>query len=481
MKLFLCYSPFQTAQARSLTTCALLFCWLFQTHIAVGNTVEVDLLINPQAAGIKVPLDFLGLGYETAAVAQPNFFGVQNLKMVQLYRTLTSHGVVRIGGNVSDHTRYVPDGTAAAHSEREVTVVNQANLRSLGEFLRVTGWKAIWGLNLGTGPKEEASNEAIAVDQALGTQLHSFEIGNEVDLLPRFARRYDAYHLAYSEYKSAIRAVLPQAMFSGPDVAWNLDWCLKFAATESGDLRFITQHYYRAGANKPEATVETLLKPDDGWNRILSGLRNACESKPISYRICEVNSFYGGGKPGVSDTFASTLWCLDYLFQLASAGCGGVNMETDVNQLGWISHYSPIVRGTDGDFITKPEYYGLLAFSLAGTGELVKLTQSSGTQINLCAYATRSDQGQLWVTIINKDLEKDSEVRIMIPGRWSAAQRYPLCAPAVESNGEVTLAGAAVSAEGKWTPQPQVQSASHDGIWSVTVPHASAMLVQIQR
>jgi hypothetical protein len=44
----------------------------------------------------------------------------------------------------------------------------------------------------------------------------------------------------------------------------------------------------------------------------------------------------------VSDTFAAALWVLDFMFTLALAGCAGVNMETGVDQLGFISYYSPM-------------------------------------------------------------------------------------------------------------------------------------------
>jgi len=73
-------------------------------------------------------------------------------------------------------------------------------------------------------------------------------------------------------------------------------------------------------------------------------------------------------------TFASALWCLDYMFNLAAHGCGGVNMETDVNQLGFISHYSPIVHDANGVCSARPEYYGMLAFAMAGHGELIKVS-----------------------------------------------------------------------------------------------------------
>lgn len=441
----------------------------------------VNLRVEPDAVIAKIPGDFLGFGYESSAAAQTDFFSVKNTHMMQLYRTLSPHGLIRIGGNVSDHTRYVAGGTPAPHTEREVTVVNRQNLLDLGEFLRATGWKAIWGLNLGTGSKEEAAAEAVAVTEALGDRLDSLQIGNEVDALPRFARSYEAYHAAYLEYKAAIRAVLPKAVLSGPDTTGKADWCVKFAATEGGDLHLLTDHYYYCGQGNPLATLANLLRRDTAWDQTLAALHQACQGRNFTYRICEVNSFFGGGKPGVSDTFGSALWCLDYLFVLASNGCGGVNMETDVNHLGWVSHYSPIFRDAAGRFSARPEYAGMLAFSLAGNGDLLKLTQETTAGINLSAYATRNDQGQLWVTIINKDLTQDADVKVALPGDWATGQGYPLCAPSVESKDRVTLAGTEVSADGKWTAGSPVPIKAQDGVWRVAVPHASALLLQLRR
>ena len=53
---------------------------------------------------------------------------------------------------------------------------------------------------------------------ALGDRLHSFEIGNEVDLMRRFGG-YKGYFSAYTHYKAAGRKALPEATFPGPDVA----------------------------------------------------------------------------------------------------------------------------------------------------------------------------------------------------------------------------------------------------------------------
>ena len=145
----------------------------------------------------------------------------------------------------------------------------------------------------------------MAIAKALGDRLDSFKIGNEVDLLKRFGKDYTAYHAAFTEYKAAVRAVLPGAVFSGPAAAWDFGWCQRFAKDEGGDIQYLTQHYYRSGAKKPEATLEYLLHCDEAWGRTLAGLRDAVKDTQGGFRICEVNSFYGGGKPGVSDTFGS--------------------------------------------------------------------------------------------------------------------------------------------------------------------------------
>jgi len=444
------------------------------------NVEVVRIQVEPNTVLTRISPDFIGFGYESSAVAQSNFFSAKNSQMVNLYRNLSPHGVIRVGGNVSDHTRYLPNGTSAARSEKEVSIINQRDLIELGKFARATGWKVMWGLNLGSGSKEEAVTEAVAVDAALGSQLQSFEIGNEVEALPRFKKNYEAYRAAYLDYKTAIRAVLPNEPFSGPDSIGNWAWITNFAGTEAGDLKLLTQHYYRGGAKDPGSTLEKLLANDDGWQNRLKNLQQICREQNIAFRINEVNSFFGGGKPGVSDTFGSALWCLDYMFLLASYGCEGVNLETDINQLGWISHYSPIVHDAAGNCSARPEYYGMLAFAMAGKGALLKLTLNK-SKINLSAYATMDEQGCFWITVVNKDLSSDAMVRLALPeGHWDW-EAYRLAAPSVESKDHVTFTGAEVSADGKWTPRESERLAAKEDRAEMLVAHASAVLVCLRR
>src|SRR5215467_4729260 len=101
----------RTCRVRAAAIVLVLFALLtFVARAEVGLTRNVRIVIDTEKSLAKVSNDFIGFGYETSAVAQPGFFSRNNTRMINLYRNLSTHGMIRIGGNVSDHTRYVADG-----------------------------------------------------------------------------------------------------------------------------------------------------------------------------------------------------------------------------------------------------------------------------------------------------------------------------------------------------------------------------------
>ena len=436
----------------------------------------VDITIDPATVIGRISDDFIGFGYETSAVAQPDFFSPKNRTMIQLYKTLSPHGLIRIGGNVSDHTKYEPDGTAVVRSQKDVTVINRKCLNDFGGFAKATGWHVMWGLNLGTGSKEMAVAEAIDVNAALGDQLQSFQIGNEVDFLPGFKGKFDGYHSAYLDYKAAIRTALPKSVFSGPDCANKIDWVSQFADAEHADMKLLTHHYYVGDQSQKSTSIEKMLKHDDRWEKRLEKLQAICKTDGIGYRINEVNSFSGGGREGVSDTFAEALWCLDFMYQLASHDCQGVNIETDINHLAWISHYSPIVHDAAGICSARPEYYGMLAFAKFSGNEILKSTFTA-TEANLSVYASAEFHGGICIAAINKHLKQDVILRIAIPKNFSVVSVSRLIAPSIDSKDRVTLGGAEVAGDGTWVIKEPEQVAPTNDIANVKVPHASAAMI----
>ncbi len=191
-----------------------------------GEGLHVEMTLEVSRTIATVPADFLGLGYEISSVARPGLLSARNAVYVQLCRTLSSGGIIRVGGNTSDYASYSASAQALSSPETGPgSVVNDPLLRDLGFFLEATNWKLIWGLNLGRGTIENAVDEAKAVLAATGKNLFAFEIGNEPDL---FAHRethrkkgygYEDYLLGYRRFRDALRKNIPGIPFAGPDVA----------------------------------------------------------------------------------------------------------------------------------------------------------------------------------------------------------------------------------------------------------------------
>jgi hypothetical protein len=429
---------------------------------------QVTVRVDPSKSLGRVPEDFMGLGFEISSVAVPGLLSASNSEYVRLVRELGGPGVIRIGGNTSDFSRYDPHGTAV--SAPKATAVTEANLRELKTFVDATGWKLIWGLNLGDDRLDNTVEEARAVSNIMGGKLLALEVGNEPDLFGRAGHRpadynYDAWLRDYRRYKQAIRAVLPNAPFAGPDLAGAADWMERFARDER-DIVLLTAHHYITGQANPAATIETMLAPSTGYESVLARFQAASKAAGKPWRMCETASFSGGGKEGVSDTFAAALWALDYMFVLAEHGCAGVNMETGVNHLGWISHYTPISDDLKGHYAKAPEYYGLQALARMPKDELLAVDCQAGG-INVTAHAMKRGN-ELCVALINKDLSQTANVAIRTGAMTRAARVMRLHARSATATADIVFAEA-----GKGDAHvPMTDNAAR-----IDVPAASAALV----
>jgi hypothetical protein len=451
----------------------------------VSSEAEVRVTLDPARTLAAIPPDFMGLGYEISSVARPGLLSAQNSIYVQLVRTLGARGVIRVGGNTSDYSYYSATGQPLSSPEGKAgSVVNDAVLRDLGSFLDATGWKLIWGLNLGNGTLENAIEEAKAVTAASKGNLLAFEIGNEPDLFPRrqghphTSYGYDDFLREYRAYRDALRKAIPNIAFAGPDVAGATDWVARFAVDEGKDIKLLTHHYYREGQN-PTSSIDKLLHTDPKLAPILGKLRTASESSGVAYRICETNSFSGGGKPGVSDTLAATLWVLDFMFTLASAGCAGVNMETGVNQRGFISSYSPIGDDEQGHYYATPEYYGMLAFTQSGAGRIIGSSIDAGSR-NITAYATQPSKDRTVLILINKEPSFEGNVVVDAPTSFRSGSLVRLSGSSLESKSGITLGGADVSPAGLWKlAREEEVSRTRTGM-QLRLPAARAAIVTLQ-
>jgi hypothetical protein len=74
----------------------------------LAATLTIDL--NKKLAAM--PVDFTGLSYEAAQLANPSFFSAENKALIEMFRRLGPQGVLRIGGGTSEFTVFTTEEPA---------------------------------------------------------------------------------------------------------------------------------------------------------------------------------------------------------------------------------------------------------------------------------------------------------------------------------------------------------------------------------
>ncbi len=423
---------------------------------ASTTTAEPTLKIALDRPLATMPLDFTGFSYENAQLADPTYFSASNQALVAQFRKLSSRGVLRLGGNLSDltlwsgatkttanailgrskiETRFEWRNVGAVAGRYRPATITPESIRALGSFLKATEWSLIYGLNLGTGTPERAAEEAACVAENVGNSLLAFQVGNEPDLFRGSLRghgwNFNRYWDEYQNYVKAVRARIPQAPFAGPDVADNTAWVTQFAERARKDAVLLTSHYYAMGPpENAEMNAKRLLRRDRRPAREIPMLVAAAKAAGMPYRMAEGNSCFHGGKPGVSDAFASALWAADYLLLLAQGGCAGVNLHT-----GGEGFYSAFV-GEKSPLTERPLFYGM-EFAQRFAGATFVATDLETGSRNIAAYAARRGE-EVLLAIVNKD---SVPVSIQVTGFSSTAPRlkasWTLMAPALDARTEV--------------------------------------------
>jgi hypothetical protein len=439
--------------------------------------VNASVALGYDQPGRAIPEDFIGLSYESAVLASPDYLSPGNLSVMGLLRSLGPGAVLRLGGNSSERTVWSDTGD---RPEAESFVITPAAIDALAALLNALDWRLIYGLNLARGNPTAAAEEAAYVARAVGPRLVAFQIGNEPDGFGRWSAvrpqgyDFDAFLAEWRQFYTAIRARLPTVRFAGPDIIAEQKWIRPFIEAVGDDLIMVTRHYYADGpAGAPHISLARLLRSAPQAKTMLEEMHSVSKSSRLPFRIAETNSIFNEGQPGVSDTFGSALWGIEFMFQVAEAGGEGVNFHT-----GDAKAYTPIGPGPDGRHVARPLYYGMLMFKEAVRDASMLPVRLAAPDLNMAAYATRAADDTLKVCLINKDLERGARVAIEAGRDFPSASLLRLTAPSAEARTEVTFGGSAVDGFGHWSPPPaSVLSWRSDAV--VEVPPASAVMVQL--
>lgn len=457
--------------------------------------------VDPAPAGAPRPAAFLGVSLEYSALEA--YTGANPAALdpvfIQLLRNLGQPLVVRIGGNSSDATWWPVRGISRPAGVSYA--LSGEWLASARELATRLGAKLILGVNLAAGRPRLTETEAAALVRGVGPDnLAALELGNEPDVYgmfpwyrnrgrPVFARpaAYDLNAFIRDVRRSAV--LLPRVPLAGPATA-KLPWLAgvpALIAAEPG-LRMVSAHRYpiqgclKDPSSPAYPSIANLLSSHSsaGLAQALAPYVALAHVHGLQFRVDELNSAALAGclsRSGVSNTFASALWMLDALFNLAEVGVDGVNIHT---LPGAAYELFTFLRGPVGwQAVVHPDYYGLLMFAQAfPPGARLLPVHTGGGPVKV--WATRGADGRTRVTLTNEDA-RPRRVELQLPVAGAPAELEWLRAPGIAATGGVTLGGqtfGAVTGTGRLAGAPATEPVSQLlGAYSIQLPAYSAAVL----
>lgn len=453
---------------------------LIEASLPANQSVPITVAINQNQKGYHISSTFQGLSFETGLLTEsPDYLSENNTVLVQLIKNL-GPGILRIGGNRSDEINWVGDTEVADTARNSLTT---AEIDRLSAFSQAIKWQVLFGLNLANNDVNAAADEAHYLNQSLQRNLYALQSGNEPDVFyPRWrpvTYNYNKFQKEWEGYFSAIKKSAPTVRFAGPDVdPFDPWWFSSFAENEQKNVRILDAHYYNTGpASDPSITYHNILTPSRKLDGFLVQLNKISASCHLPYRLSECNSVYGGGKKGVSDAFAASLWALDFMWVVAENNGQGVNFHGGTSRFA----YTPIAVD-HGTAAARPEYYAMLAFKHGAIGgTIIPATIADPRDYNNCSiYACANTNNTYSITLINKEDKKDFAFTVQLNKTATNIKIARLAAPDITSTTGVTFAGSSVNTDGTFTPQTIEQYAINGKSFVINVPAGSAAVVTVQ-
>ncbi len=459
-------------------------------RVAKRTPVPVSASIAGARLGAQVPADFLGLSFEASSLTQIAGYADRG-DLLTLLRSL-GPGVLRFGG-VSADTRVAWTDAATPRPPWATAVLDPGDLRELGALAAASGWHVLLTIGLGHYEPQAAAREAAAAKEALGEWLEAIELGNEPNAYALHGLRSEPWTIVqYDEqvagYRSAIDAAAPGLALAGPDVSGSgafETWGLSEVINQPPAL--LTGHHYPLGCEEhiPPTIARLLSAPIRQREAAsLSRYMSLTEGSETPFRLDEGNTVSCGGVAGISNTFASALWAVDYIARAMSMGVAGINLQGNPANC---EGYAPLCAPTAADLASgalaaQPEWYALLlARALIGERPLGG-TVSPPSQPNLDVTAFLAADGTLRFVVVDDDPPgtRALALHLQVGSGFGDASVLSLTAPSPASLVDVRLGGRTVAADGLWSEPSRLPRARNlKGVITADIAPSSAALLTV--
>jgi hypothetical protein len=469
--------------------------FLFGFISGLEAQTPLTISVDTNNIGPSISPDFSGLSFEISRIFPGSdgvhYFRPDNRALVNLFQTLGIKSL-RIGGNTSDRDQG-PNPS-------------RADLDSFFAFARAADVKVIYCLRLRTGTADQAAKTVKYIMQHYADQLDCFSIGQEPNVYPRETNSlgvisprtgYADFKPKWQAFEKVIVAEVPDVKFCGPSVDDSPTWPQQFIADfgQSNHVVLITTHLYPGrsayAVPSPEIGRDRMLSDGflDAYQKLYDGFVPLAQAEGLPYRLEEANNFYNGGATNVSDTFAASLWGLDFLYWWAAHGAIGVNFHTGDKVSSNIGlrpcQYTAYVTSQNG-FQVRPLGYGIEAFHVGAQGSMLSASISNSQNLNVDVYSVLGDDQNVFVTIINKEhgsAGREADTTLTAGTGFNTARIMSLTAPNsdIASKTGITLGNSAIDNDGdwkgSWTDLTNVD-ADH---FNLIVPPSSAAIIHLIR
>jgi hypothetical protein len=416
----------------------------FTVDVPAGVLAESSIGSVPTKT---IPADFLGLSMNYQQ--PPLVMGQASTGVNPIFRTLLNNLLTNTSAPML--IRVVADDTQLSDV--------QAAVEPLAELAQALNVNYTLGVDMWQDNPTLAQQEAAAWMAGIPKNLiQGIEIGNEPDDYAFVDARPSGYSFAdyYSELQTWLKAIGPTVGTIGtfgPSFGRAGAWIPNMEADLiNGTMTpvIVNQHAYVGGETQDGDSgapwpLDTLLTPSAAVTMPETFTKYAATAHKAGrvFRMGEINSFWGG-LSGISDTFSSSLWSIDLMFNYLANGVDGVNWNDEANTTYVLSIFSTKVNaaGVATFQLTQvnPLYYGLLVFSqIAGKGAQI-LPVNTSTSANVSVWATVDTSSVVHAVVLNKDETAAGNVEITLPGYTKGTVRYLTAANYLSHNG-VTLGG----------------------------------------
>lgn len=423
-----------------VAACAIAFCCnvaLMVLFVKYNSGEKCYITINEHQKVINImPDNFLSIGIDTSEIEKYNKVDFTKPRLKQLASALAP-ARLRLGGTMSERLIFsendVPtdmDCAKDSHSKTLCTAIKKLTKHKILPFFIMTGkkWTEIndfckaaklkllftfnvllrdehgWDEHNARELLEYSKNKQFDIDWQLGNEPNSFQHVFNMSLTPHaLAQDFQKLRklLNHSGYKHSL-LVGPDTTRPQHEHPYCLEYMREFLGNGSKNINAVSWHQYYL--NSRTATLEDFWKPAtfDLLKTQIETMRNHTKKyRHMPMWLTETSSSYGGGAPGLSNSFAgSPLW-LDKLGLAAK-----YNITTVVRQSLIGGNYSMI----DKNLEPLPDYWlSVLYKKLVGNKVLhinCKCSQFQRMYVHCANRKYTNDTSAITIYAVNLEMAK---------------------------------------------------------------------------